>query len=576
MNWRILFALAAAALLALSGCGDGESRGSSAGADPADSVALVGETDADITIAVSFGDLGLRPIQTKGGEFLEAAIDDFDYWGEIGAPALPAVRRAIALPIGAEATVEAEPGMVDRVRVDGLIAPNQPPVEKLPGAFERAPFAFDQDVYATDAFVVGRWAEIVEEGLVRNHRVALLEITPVDYNPVKGEMLIARDLRITIHLDGADFAQAAAMAERWGSPIFDQLIRDNTLNKGGKWALFSAPPAGAGYLIIYADALAGTALNSLVTLKTNDGWTVTTKKISEIGATATALASYIKSRYNASPTLTFVLLVGDTDTIPYKSGTGANNPATDLYFSTMNIGDYFPDLLLGRLPARTTAQLQNMVTKISGYETATGTWRKAAAFMASNDNYTISEGTHNWVISTYLNGAGYASQKLYSHTYNATTAQVTAAFNAGLNYGIYSGHGDVTYWADGPVFYQSNVNALTNTKYPFVCSFACLTGQYTSAECFAETWLRATGGASTMIASSVTSYWNEDDWFERGMFTAMYNFPDASKPEQVWAASAMFSGKYSVWVKSNHGGSSRRYFEQYNLFGDPSIVLHTN
>jgi len=64
-----------------------------------------------------------------------------------------------------------------------------------------------------------------------------------------------------------------------------------------------------------------------------------------------------------------------------------------------------------------------------------------------------------------------------TYTYSATTQQVKNQINAGTNFAIYSGHGAETEWADGPVFTQSDVASLTNTRYPFVASFACLTGK---------------------------------------------------------------------------------------------------
>ena len=102
----------------------------------------------------------------------------------------------------------------------------------------------------------------------------------------------------------------------------------------------------------------------------------------------------------------------------------------------------------------------------------------------------------------------------------ATTQQVSDAFNAGVFYGIYSGHGGNNSWADGPPFSETNVNNLTNTNmYPFVMSFACVTGSYQDTQCFTETWSRAPNkGALAIYGSSVNSYWTEDDVLERRLF----------------------------------------------------------
>jgi hypothetical protein len=575
MKRHLFWLFFAAMVFVFAGCGDATDSDLSAKADASDPLTLQGESESEIVFHVAFGEVLLNEVERDGQLFLAASVDGFNHQGEIGEPALPALRRWVSVPHGAELTVEAEPVMVETIRLAHPLLPNQPPIEKIPGALESAPFVIDAETYALDSYLVGRDAEILEEAQVRNHRLALLEVTPIDYNPVKGELRIARDLTVTVRMTGADLMQSLDLTDRFGSFEFDALVHRHLANKGDKWAPFTAPVAGADYLIIYADALAGTALTNFVNLKAADGWTVTTKKVSEIGATPASIVQYIKGRYTALPALTFVLLVGDTNTIPHVVGNAADRPATDLYYSTMTIGDYQPDLLVGRFPVRTTAQLANLVAKITAYEAETDDWRKTGVFMASNDNWSISEGTHNFVISGYLTPHGYTSTKLYCHTYNATTQQVTNAFNAGANFGIYSGHGDVTYWADGPVFYQSNVTALTNTKYPFVASFACLTGKYTTDECFAETWVRDDRGASAMLASSVTSYWTEDDWYEKGLFMGMFDFPVAGYPNQVWTASAVLSGKFTVGYMSNWGGSSRRYYEMYNLFGDPSMVLYT-
>jgi hypothetical protein len=189
--------------------------------------------------------------------------------------------------------------------------------------------------------------------------------------------------------------------------------------------------------------------------------------------------------------------------------------------------------------------------------------------MASNDNYGVSEGTHNYVIDTFLNPHNYTCDKLYCHTYGATTQQVKDALNNGRSLAIYSGHGSETYWADGPVFYQSDVNSLTNDgMYPIVCSHACLTNQFTVSECFGETWLRAPHkGGVVFWGASTYSYWDEDDILERSMFTAWWN----DNIEFICGMTNM--GLYDLYQHYAGGGMSKYYFEEYNLLGDPSLKV---
>lgn len=577
MNWKIVILMAFVAIFAFAGCGDGEKRDAiGSDSDGNNPVSLVSESSNGVDFQVSIDFPNISKLQTKGGKFIKIEISDFDHYGQVGEPALPALRKLVLLPQGADVRVVAEPLNTETLELDGLVVPNQAPVEKIPGAFQTAQFAFNESAYGEDRYVVGRLAQIVEEGVMRNHRLGLLEITPVDYNPARGELLITTEFKIHIEYAGVDIPAIRELAQRHASPAFDAIVATFAANKGSGWTLFAEPQAGADYLIIYANTFHNsTPLDDFVSLKQSDGWTVHAANMANIGNTAANIRNYIVTQYNSLPNLTFVLLVGDTDTITHVKGFASSSPATDLYYSCITY-DYIPDLLLGRFPVRTVTQLNNMVNKIETYESDTDDWITTATFMASTDNYWVSEGTHNTVIQSFLDSHSYTSYKLYSQTYNATTMQVTAVFNAGTNYGIYSGHGAVTSWADGPAFTQNNVRNLTNTDYPFVCSFSCLTGQYQTDECFAETWVRESHGASAMLASSVTSYWDEDDWFEKFMFYGMFSFPNADYPDQIWLASANLCGKAGVWIRSNHGGgSTHRYFEMYNIFGDPSMQLYT-
>ncbi len=252
--------------------------------------------------------------------------------------------------------------------------------------------------------------------------------------------------------------------------------------------------------------------------------------------------------------------------IPGWTGDGAGSPNTDLHYAMLDGNDYYADLSIGRFSVTNSTQLENIITKTIFMENNIGSLEKNNVFMASTDNSYITEGTHNYVIDNYFVPDGYDNLKLYTDTYNATTQQLIDALNDNKIFAIYSGHGGTTSWADGPPLSQSQVNGLTNTVFPFVYSFACITGQYEYAECFGETWIRTDNGGSAFYGSSVNSYWDEDDVLERKIFEAMF-------VDEVTQITPMFDlGKiYLV----NHFGSMTstmiRYLEMYNLMGDPSL-----
>ncbi len=156
--------------------------------------------------------------------------------------------------------------------------------------------------------------------------------------------------------------------------------------------------------------------------------------------------------------LIIYLLVGDVANIPAWTGSGGDNPTTDLKYVQLEGGDNFPDAFIGRFSVPSGAQLDNAINKTSFMESYIGSLDMKNVFMASSDNYAITEGTHNYVINTYFHPAGYENLKLYTHTFGATTTQLIAALNDNQVFAIYSGHGSETSWADGPPLNQSQVS----------------------------------------------------------------------------------------------------------------------
>lgn len=533
----------------------------------------------DVIIEIDVHGFSIGETETERGYFTRIQIDGCGRTIDIGRASLPILRRAVEIPQGAVPELE----ILDRrtVRYDlanlgvsGLIYPVQAPVEKIPGAAEAAEFAYSEDFYSSSQAYPDFEARVAEIGQLRGHRFVMIEVAPLHYRPAGGTIDVLRRLVIRIKSAGADAALTRATLGRYSSPRFEKAASTALLNYQAPMAV---PPLPVGYLIITDPAFAE-EIQPLADWKTTKGYLATVTPTSEIpgGATTTAIKTYIKDAWqNWTVPPSFVLLVGDVGDIPNWTGVGANNPPTDLYYATMTDPDYIPDLGIGRFSVADDTEVTYLVDKTIEYERrffGSTAWLKKAVFMASEDNYTITEGTHNYVISNYLDPAGFTSDKLYMHTYNATTQQVRDAFNEGRVLGIYSGHGATDHWADGPPFYRSDVEGLTNAgMYPFVQSYACYTGRYTEPECFAETWTRQDSKAGIAFwGSSVTSYWDEDDVLEKEVFEAQ--FADGF----TWISGMLDQGKWGLYQYYSGGGDTRRYYEMYNIFGDPSIDIWTD
>jgi hypothetical protein len=534
------------------------------------SAPMIDVTASDLeTLRVTAAAMGLslETVQGDHGQFVRLSWPDAAPFGELGAPALPAIRRLFIAPYGAEISWQAEVGQAYTLDSGAVgqplsIYPVQLPVPKVPGAVENAVFQIDPQAYTVDAALPAERVHVEELGLIRGQRLCLLEIRPVAYNAAQQTVTFYPDIAATIRFAGSRVPadECSALPGLRGAVLNPELL--------------PAEQRGTGKYIIVVASTLESAIASFASAKTAQGYTVTTHPVTA-GTTNAQIKTYIQGLWNNPGTRPdFILLVGDSGAIPHWVGVGADSPATDLQYVCMDgASDWYPDIPIGRFAVADATQLGNVVDKTLYYETgplADPGYLMRAVFMASSDNYTVSEGTHNWCINNYMTPLGYTSDKLYCHTYSATPQQVRNAFNNGRFFGIYSGHGAETYWADGPVFYPADVNGLTNQNmYAFVCSFSCLTGSFTTAECFMETWSRAVHkGAAVAFGSSVTSYWTEDDILQKVLFDAIF---DANSPQPTRVGPVVIDAKMRYLGHFGSGGSTRRYFEMYNTFGDPSF-----
>ncbi|MEM0492416.1 MAG: C25 family cysteine peptidase [Candidatus Thermoplasmatota archaeon] len=495
---------------------------------------------------------------------------------DIGKAKLPIIRKLIEIPYDAEPdiivkSISWKTTSLTELNLPEQIIPIQPSTQK--NKEKTTDLIIDENYYSTNTYTPKDTPTISIIGYIRSHRIAQVEIPGVVYNPTTGELKLLDACELQINLNRGNTEKTIENNKRYASSSFEQLIKSMIINYNSYNTGNSDGKNIEGYLIIVHDNFYNQIL-PLAEWKQNKGYEVTITKTSQIpgGATKENIKNYIVNAYNNWPNPpSYILLVGDTAQIPTWTGT-ATGTCTDLYYVTITQPDYFPDIFIGRFPATQSSHVTAMVDKTIYYERGefpSNSWIKKAAFMASEDNYLISEGTHNYVISTYLNPNGYTCDKLYCHTYGATTQQVKNALNNGRNLAIYSGHGSTTSWADGPAFSQSDVNSLTNQNmYPFVCSHACLTNQFTVSECFGETWLRTSnkGGLAFWGASDYT-YWEEDDILEKKMFYAWWT--DNLKTIGGMTNRAL----YYLYQYYGGAGLSKYYFEAYNVLGDSSVKI---
>ncbi len=492
----------------------------------------------------------------------------------IGEAQLPTISRFLEIPQGAVPTLIVESVSWETVSLASLnlpssVIPVQPSLIKIEGA--TVPFSKDDAFYARDMSLPTSIATVNTLGELRSRQIAFLQVSPVQYNPVSGELRVMTQCVLRIDLSGSDLVKTAEKIDRYTTTSFEQLFETSFVNYGDLQGTSQMGPKQEGYLIIVHDAFVD-AIQPLADWKDSKGFDVTVTLTSEIsgGPTKENIKNYIVDAYNTWPVPpAYILLVGDVAQIPSWTGSDSGT-CTDLYYVTIDQGNYFADIIISRFSAATAQQVTTMVEKTLYYEEGNfedDSWVKKAAFIASSDMGGMAEDTHNFVIDSYLNPNNYTCDKIWE-SQGGSTADITNALNNGRSLCIYSGHGYSGGWATGP-YDQSDVQGLQNLgMYPFVCSHACSTNPFSESECFGETWLRvADKGGIAFWGASASTYWDEDDILEKGMFKAWWE----DNLETIGGMTNM--GLYYLYQEYGGGGMTQYYFEAYNVLGDSSVKI---
>ncbi len=535
-------------------------------------ISLISSDLNHINLKVDIGNIHTSNVIQNGQNYTSLTISNTHSSGQVGEPLIPVIRKLVEIPHGAEVEIQAAAIEENQIFITNRLFPVQPSVWKIPDSYEE--FTIDNLAYQSGKIYGEQIVKITDSGFIRGHRFITLEIYPVLYNPGNGNLIFRNLIDVNLTLTGSDLISTQKAYNRYYTRLTEIYLDNTMLNAFAYEILESYPPMPIGYLIITPDAYVST-LDSFAAWKHMKGYHVTIASLSQTGFTSGDIKNYIQNAYdqwNIPPQ--FILFVGDNE-IPAFTGTQTSS-ITDHPYAQLDGSDMFPDVWTGRWSISSISELEHIIEKTMIYEhpalwNSGEAWSKKAVFMASNHNYTITEGTHRWVIQTFLGPYGYFCDTLWNHS-GATTAQVSSAYNDGRSLGVFSGHGSTISWSDGPQFNQSNVNALTNTyMYPVVQSYACYTGKWSVSECFAETWIRAEDkGAVSFWGSSPGSCWTEDDTLERWVFQAIFD------SLITWERGFYDYGLFGVYTYGGTYVQPKYYYEAYNLFGDPSLDAWTD
>ncbi len=536
-------------------------------------------------------------VETKEGEFTQLTIPDFYRSHNIGEPNLPTMNKIVEIPKGADVTLEIISFKEKTINLNeqGIanpLMPTQPSLSKSENA-DQVPFEYNRAIYSNDNFYSIKTASLKILGVMRYRKLALVQIAPVEYNPVKNIIKVKYDIVVKVNFKNPDLTATRQLKEKYYSPFFETVFNNVTKldTKDDPISLIRFPQK---YVIVLPNNFVST-MQPFIDWKTQQGYNVILKTFDGTIPNS-ELKTYLHGLYNNAteddPAPTYVLFVGDTQQIPPFSGTTESH-VTDLPFVDVT-GDMLPDMYPARFSAQSVDQLQPQVEKTLYYE------KYQIDDPSYLDNITLIAGwdashasTHGYPTIRYgqvyyYNEANGFNTNMYETTGSGQfETEITNDINNGVAFINYTAHGSQTSWAD-PNFTVSDVHNFTNDgKYTLAIGNACLTGAFDTGECFGEAWLRqANKGAIGYIGGTNSTYWDEDVWWSTGYFnhvgdgvtptfeeTSMGAYDAANITTDLTTQSAMvYVGNFAVTTANS--SRSDYYWEIYQLFGDPSLMIY--
>lgn len=490
-----------------------------------------------------------------------------------GLPELAAISRSIILPD--QGTPELR--ILDSEYVEVPLDPVVPSKGSLLRDIDPAtvPYEF-ADFYSAGGVYPASAAELSLPFIVRDHRGVTVRVHPLRYDATRGVMLALRSMTLEVVTTGTGGVNTKQRSLRNGvDPQFTAIYRNYFLNHAA--ATKYDPVTEPGPLLVVCDDAFLGPIAPFVTWKQQKGIEVEVITTSSVGGTAAGIQAAIAERYHSLAGLTYVVLVGDIAQVPTQVGTyeGADSDPT---FAMVEGDDYYPDLFISRLSAQNAAQVELQVQKFVRYESAPdldGDWYHMATGIASNEGSPSDTERCDWLRDDLLGYTFTDVDQIYQGQ-GGSTGMITAVLNEGRSLINYLGHGSGNAWTS-VYFGTGDVHALTNGwAHPWIIDVSCSNGDFSQNECFAEAWLRAgtlaqpTGAIATYSASTLAA------WVPPTVMQA--HAVDLLVAEEASSLGALYflGAMQTLDTYPPPNTSGIKLVEQYNIFGDCSLIVRTD
>ncbi len=336
---------------------------------------------------------------------------------------------------------------------------------------------------------------------------------------------------------------------------------------------------GAQLLVICRDEFVP-AVQPLVEWRHATGLRTKLVKFSEISTDTAVVRDYIINAWVNWPVKPqYVLLVADPAFFRAKIyGYGAERYYSDHYYGDLE-GDWHAEIPVGRFPARTVEQCENMVEKTLSYERSPGLddslWPRRLTTVVRED-FDADDSIY-WndvrIAALLAASSGFVGCESLSSARGNSSSDVVTAINRGTGLVAYRGRATANWYAP----FDVNPAATTNTSMlPLILSFTCETMALDPFDSMVgEAWLKAR--SVTYPVGAVAFFGNTHSDMNvarlrsavcRGFFTGLFAEQRHRLGLAALRARSQLAGEYPDSIcKDDYRG--------FNILGDPALPIWT-
>ncbi len=540
--------------------------------------------DNTMTISASVSDYGIITYDFDEGTYESIVISGMQLANTYGTPVLPYSKVLFNIPLGAQ-ILDVRVRSKSTESIYGLdVVPGPKPVAIYGDMMPDTSLFFNPEFYSSSTLLPDQivTSEVVHHG---DEQALMIEINPLQYNPIQKQATLHSDLIIEVTYD---------------IPITKDAVTYNG------WSSYD----GTNYTIITSDDFES-VLTNFTSWKTELGFQVQVVTVEDILASYSGrdnpekIRSFIQLAYAQNHTEYF-LLIGDCDIVPVREvidpayGPGLDNGTepSDLYYECLD-GDWdanmnnqfgemddnvdlFPEVKVGRLPVQTPIQAAHVLQQIIDYESnpTTGDWLNDFMLIAVDcfgygDGVVMTEAEIN---QKYLFDSFFDVYRYYPTDGSLSTEDIVSKINSGINIIDFFDHGAYDVWVDAlsvdDVLDLSNGNK-SFFAFAMACETAAFDVEYVEPVIGEAFFRNPNGGASTYIGATRVA-WAGYDCFD-GLHNKFWDFflADALANRAASPKDALHAAiNYMATTFDTTNAPTLESIYQAIYFGDPSLILY--